>query len=30
MPNQPYVHFPDRMTESLMNFNKAINDNKST
>jgi methyl-accepting chemotaxis protein len=30
MPTQPYVHFSDRMTDSLMNINKVINDNKST
>ncbi len=30
MPAQSYVHFSDKMTESLMNINKVINDNKST
>lgn len=34
MPSTPapakYVHFSDRMTESLMNINKVIQDNKST
>ncbi len=30
MPAQTYVHFSDKMTESLMNINKVINDNKST
>ncbi len=30
MPAQNYVHFSDKMTESLMNINKVINDNKST
>ncbi len=29
MPAQSYVHFSDKMTESLMNINKVINDNKS-
>jgi hypothetical protein len=30
MATQPYVHFSDKMTQSLMNINKVINDNKST
>ncbi len=30
MPAQTYVHFSDKMTESLMNINKVINENKST
>ena len=30
MPTTPYVHFSDKMTESLMNINKVINDNRST
>jgi len=30
MPAQKYVHFSDKMTESLMNINKVINDNRST
>lgn len=30
MPTQPYVHFSDKMTQSLMNINKVIDDNKST
>ncbi len=30
MPAQSYTHFSDKMTESLMNINKVINENKST
>jgi len=30
MPAQPYTHFSDKLTQSLANINKVINDNKST
>jgi methyl-accepting chemotaxis protein len=30
MPVQPYTHFSDKLTQSLANINKVINDNKST
>jgi methyl-accepting chemotaxis protein len=30
MPPQPYTHFSDKLTQSLANINKVINDNKTT
>lgn len=30
MPASTYVHFSDKLTDSLMNINKVINDNKGT